>query len=569
VDKTKENSTALSFGIMCQGNDLQAWQAECVRLLVKEGHICRLLIVDDNEVTKKTISQKVSGYLNHHGLYHFYQRFFFRPGARFPVSLSSIFNSTGRYAGDGVETIKCKTTRKKFSEYFSEPDIQKIKSHQLDFILRFGFNIIRGEILDAAKYGIWSFHHDDEQKYRGGPPGFWEIMKNDPVTGAILQRLTDKLDGGIILKKGFFKTIDHAYPAQIDQLYFETSAWPMQVCRDIINGVEAGFEGAESKTSAAIFRAPGNLKMLDFWLKIIRNKFRFHFNDLFKPEDWNVGISKMSVNSRLAEGEFSNIHWLPQPPAGRYYADPFAFAIGKELHIVFEDYDYKSRKGKISGIVFSDGKFGEISTLIREDFHLSYPYIFKYENDVYCVPESADAGEIRLYKYSLKQNKFQFQKVLLEDFQGVDPTIFSYNKKWWLFATYKKQSNSALYVFYADNFDGPYLPHGNNPVKTDIRNSRPGGSPFIEQGSLMRPAQDCSVTYGGRIAMNKIIELTEKIFMEETIKYIGPIKNSSYHNGFHTLSASADYTIFDGKRFKFTRSNFWYKLKMKLGRSKS
>jgi len=44
-------------------------------------------------------------------------------------------------------------------------------------------------------FGVWSWHHGDEDKYRGGPPAFWEIVNADPVTGALLQRLTERLDG--------------------------------------------------------------------------------------------------------------------------------------------------------------------------------------------------------------------------------------------------------------------------------------------------------------------------------------------------------------------------------------
>ena len=596
MDKQKKNIRKLHFGVMCSGEELQAWQVECIRLLIADGHTCDLLIVDANEVPKKTTPQKIGGYLSSTGLYHLYQRLFFRPKAKNLESINPILNlisketpfppppaEAERMAGrgragvggvkktllplkgdDGVGSIHCLTTKKNYSEYFSESDIQTIKSHQLDFILRFGFNIIRGEILHSAKNGVWSFHHDDEQKYRGGPPGFWEILKNDPVTGTILQRLTDKLDGGIILKKGFFRTIDHSYAGQIDQLYFASAEWPLQVCRDIENNVAAYTEGAQSKTSAKVYKAPSNLAMFNFWFRILNNKIRFHYQELFRPEDWNVGIAKTGITSFAENFDVNSLTWLPQPPKCKYYADPFAFQVGEELHIVFEDYDYKSRLGKISQIVYSDGKFSEATIVIEEGFHLSYPYIFEINGEFYCIPESANAKQVRLYKYDIALGVFHFDKLLLDNFPGVDPTVFKYDNKWWLFATDKKQSNASLHIFYADKFDGPYLPHGNNPVKTDIRTSRPAGTPFVRNDELIRPAQDCSKTYGGRIALNRVVELTEKTFKEETLKYIGPIKNSKFNIGFHTISMVGDYTIFDGKRFRFNQWNFIYKMKEKL-----
>jgi hypothetical protein len=559
-NKQTKPGRSLHFGVMCSGDKLQAWQAESIRLLMDAGHLCKLQVVDANIIPEKSFSQKLGGYFSKTGLYHVYQRFFFRPKAKAPVSFASLIDL------DEIESINCQTTKKKYSEYFSDEDIKIIKSRQLDFILRFGFNIIRGDILDAAKYGVWSFHHGDEQKYRGGPPGFWEIVKKDPVTGAILQRLTDKLDGGIILKKGFFKTLDHSYEGQIDQLYFASAAWPTQVCKDIVNGVINIADKQESKTKAKIFRAPKNLQMLSFWIRILKKKFHFHSQELFMPEDWNVGISAANINWFVDHFGKNQLLWLPKAPKGHYYADPFGLMIGEYLHIVFEDYDYKSRKGIISNIIFSNGNFGKASPAITEDFHLSYPYVFEANGEYYCVPESADAKQVRLYKYNPIEDRFDFVKLLLDNFPGVDPTVFHYKDKWWLFATHKAQSNTNLHAFVSDNFDGPYSPHMNNPIKTDIRSARPAGRLYVENGELIRPAQDCSLTYGGRIALNKIVKLTETEFREETIKLIGPVKNSKYDKGFHTLACSGDYTIFDGKRFKFNKNNFWYKLKTKLGR---
>ena len=51
----------------------------------------------------------------------------------------------------------------------------------------------------------------DLEHYRGMPPGFWEVYRGDPVSGVTLQRLTDRLDGGVVLRRGWFKTIDKSY----------------------------------------------------------------------------------------------------------------------------------------------------------------------------------------------------------------------------------------------------------------------------------------------------------------------------------------------------------------------
>ena len=52
----------------------------------------------------------------------------------------------------------------RFSERLSDTALTFVEEAQPDFILRFGFGILKGPILKAAPLGIWSFHHGDEPR---------------------------------------------------------------------------------------------------------------------------------------------------------------------------------------------------------------------------------------------------------------------------------------------------------------------------------------------------------------------------------------------------------------------
>ena len=65
----------------------------------------------------------------------------------------------------------------------------------LDVAIRFGFNVIRGGILDVARYGVWSYHHGDHREYRGSPAFFWEMYE---VMGAFVDRLIVQVGGGAL-----------------------------------------------------------------------------------------------------------------------------------------------------------------------------------------------------------------------------------------------------------------------------------------------------------------------------------------------------------------------------------
>ena len=44
----------------------------------------------------------------------------------------------------------------------------------------------------------------------------------------------------------------------------------------------------------------------------------------------------------------------------------------------------------------SEKEYVFIGTALEESFHLSFPYIFEFNNDIYMVPESSKNRDIRL-----------------------------------------------------------------------------------------------------------------------------------------------------------------------------
>lgn len=536
---------------MCTGTVFQKWQAEAIRLLIRSGHTPLLLIVDQRaeEVNKSLKPGKKKHPYSF--LWRLSAKLLFKHAQKEPVQMESELKH--------VPLKVCSVIENSFSEYFSDPDLNEIKSADLDFILRFGFNILRGGILNAAKFGVWSFHHDDEEKYRGGPPGFWPIYFNDPVSAGIMQQLTERLDAGIILKKAWLKTLMHSYRTNLDVLLLISSAWPADMANQI---VASGYHAKNhSQTTAPIYKVPGNRKMMVFLLKLLKNRVRFYWNDLFRAERWNIGILNRSVQELVftdKEVNREDVLWMKERSSRNYFADPAGFIEENKVHILMEDYSYADNKAHISEAVFDplSNSFSVPLKSIETKEHLSYPFIFVYGEDIYCLPESYRHGYIGLYKRNYSEGIFVEDHVLLDHIDAVDPTLINHNDKWWLFLTLRKYSNTHLYIYFADELNGVYKPHPANPVKMDVRSARPAGLPFLNEGQLYRPAQDCSESYGRRISINRIVTLTETEFKEEFVKYVGPLKHSRYSKGFHTVFGLGRYTLIDAKRAKFNFSHF-------------
>lgn len=77
----------------------------------------------------------------------------------------------------GIKSIEVDPVGKKFVHRFPEDALENIRAQNLDVLIRFGFNILHGGILQAARYGVWSYHHGDNDYYRGGPAHFWNSRK--------------------------------------------------------------------------------------------------------------------------------------------------------------------------------------------------------------------------------------------------------------------------------------------------------------------------------------------------------------------------------------------------------
>jgi hypothetical protein len=238
---------------MCTGTRFPAWQARAIETLVAmDGVSVELLIIDKKGAERspaaklQRLALKLKQLKRRQGrLWPVYERFATRRSvAERPVDLSDVLSS--------VCVITCAVTRQgRYSEYFSHDDVDAIRGIELDFILRFAFGIIRGDILTAARYGVWSFHHGDETKYRGSPAGFWEIIRREPETGAVLQRLTERLDAGIILQRGSFRTVPYSWIENRDRVRLGSADWPARVCDELRSGTAASYIDAEPSTTDA------------------------------------------------------------------------------------------------------------------------------------------------------------------------------------------------------------------------------------------------------------------------------------------------------------------------------
>jgi len=287
------------------------------------------------------------------------------------------------------------------------------------------------------------------------------------------------------------------------------------------------------------------------------------YNNLFRIEEWNIGVIYDPISVFLEPGVTSKIHWFPPPERGKLFADPFVVTKDKRAYILCEEFDYRSGKGRIVSFDLSKG-IPRPEVALELPVHASYPYLLEYDGEIYCVPETSQAREIGLYRAQDFPNKWTKAGTLLSDFAGVDPTVFQYEGRWWLACANRDDGQwEKLFLWHSEDLSGPWISHRMSPVKTDIHSSRPAGTPFMHKGSLYRPAQDCSRTYGGRIKLNRIVVLTPTQFKEQEVLTIEPQGTEPYPEGMHTISSAGGIVAIDGKRLRLARTIFEFERNLK------
>ena len=452
-----------------------------------------------------------------------------------------------------VESISVTPTRKRFVHRFPTDAIERIREKQLDVLIRFGFNILRGEILTAAKYGVWSYHHGDGDYYRGGPAHFWEVYEGNPISGAMLQVLTEELDAGKVMYKGLFATCPGVSRARnCVQPYWGASTFMIQKLHDLH---QHGWEHIERTAvrsapylgKKSIYTAPTNSEMLR-WLGpvLVRKPLR---RLVRRPmiKHWRLAVRSgagLIVNSGPAP-DLSGFRWI-ESPKGRFYADPFMIEDCGKVWVFFEDFDYATQRGRISCAEVQKGGIANPVPVLERPYHLSYPCVFRADNAMYMIPETGSNGTVELYRCVRFPDKWDMERELFRA-RAVDTTIWMDDGLYWFFVTLQEPRGfgTQLWLFYASALTGGWTPYPGNPISTDVRNSRGAGAIFRYNGKLFRPSQDCSKHYGYSFTLNEIVVWDRYQYQEKPCVTINPLWARGLV-GTHTYSRVGQVEIIDG-----------------------
>ncbi len=548
TERNTETNKKLRIGLLMDSFDVQSWVYALLEKVLDTPY-CKveLVVLNDHVEQKKNIFIRAIAHFNT----LLYAAYFKLESKLVRVDPDAFEWKNSAALLKGIPLIKIKPRQTKYSDWIEPEDLGKIQACRIDVFVRLGFRILRGDILKAARFGVWSYHHGDQTVNRGGPAGFWETFENRSVTGAVLQILTEDLDNGIVIHRSYSAT-DRSFANRNRHHYFwkTVSFLPKKLEELYRLGDKAFFEGVSKQNEHPLFYSgrlhtlPGNLEMARLLIQHFLRSAGRRLSTLFYFEQWQLMFD-------LRKGLSTSLWRFKKliPPKDRFWADPFIVHKDNKYHIFMEDSPLKKEKGCISLIVMDEnGRSEKPVKVLERPYHLSYPFLFEWQGEYYMIPETTKNKTIEVYKSVRFPFEWQFHRILMENIIAFDTTLLEHQNKWWLFANVVEHIGppwDELCLFFSDEPLGRHwTSHPKNPIVSDVRRARPAGRIFKYQGRMYRPSQDCSKRYGYGIRINHIAKLDDKEYEEREVSCIQPGWDKKI-KGIHTLNHVNELTVVD------------------------
>lgn len=264
-------------------------------------------------------------------------------------------------------------------------------------------------------------------------------------------------------------------------------------------------------------------------------------------QEWSIGIVTGASPLRLrhAPGTCNPVltRYSVSDVRALFVADPFLIRVEDLWHMFFEVYNFDADRGEIAWATSRDGfAWTYQKVVLREPFHLSYPYVFEWQGRYYMIPETHQTESVRLYEAKAFPTDWVCTDTLLQGHRFADSSIFMSDDHWWLFTeTSPALAHDTLRLYHAPALRGPWQEHPRSPiVRTNPHIARPAGRVVRDGSRFLRFAQDCSPVYGTRVRGFEITNLTPSTYRERPASFwplFGPSWRLWTQGGMHHIDA--------------------------------
>lgn len=236
----------------------------------------------------------------------------------------------------------------------------------------------------------------------------------------------------------------------------------------------------------------------------------------FKP-NWKLAIREFNKEDLPTLCCGIKVQYNSIKTSGNYWcADPFICIEEDKIYVFCECYLNDKNKGVIAAGEYSNGRLNGMRIIIEQDYHMSYPCIFKYNSDFYMIPETADNRTIELYKAKCFPYDWKLVKVLRKNIKCVDTTVVIDNDKLYAVGYILSRKKNKVCIF---NLDIVNMKLETIDEVDGFNTDRPAGDIIHIDKKVIRPTQISVKKYGEGIGFKEIVS-SEGKYEEKLISKI-------------------------------------------------
>ncbi len=525
---------ALRVGVVLAEPDVPRWHATAVSEIERLGFCSLTVFSSEGHVARRRGPREAARQLLYDAYVLADRRWFGRADdtlARVPID---------RCGGAGARRVELP------ADPSSDAGCAAIAAEQLDVLLCLAPDVRAERLAGCARYGAWSLYAGGLRGHAGEAQLFWQ-MGDDEFVAPITLRAHSGADGERTIYRSVVESDRLSLHRSRCRAARRAAHLPARRLRDLhdrgwpVIASEAGH--AESSFAKPKRSPPSNATMVSFLWRVATGAVSRNLAGRLGEKQWFIAYRRAD-SERLT---------LIAPPAGRFYADPFLFERDGRRFIFFEDYDGSCERAAICYVELDEsGRHCSPRPALEQDCHLSYPFVFEDGDAVYMLPETGGRRTVELYRAAQFPGEWTLDHVLLRDVAATDATLLRHDGRLWLFVAIAVDGGRAvdeLFLFSSDSLRGEWEPHPMNPVVSDVRRARPGGRILMRDGQLLRPAQDCSRSYGWRLVFNRIEALSRSEYRERPVSVIEPATESGNLRT-HSYGSDGTYEVLDGFRMR-------------------
>lgn len=291
---------------------------------------------------------------------------------------------------------------------------------------------------------------------------------------------------------------------------------------------------------------------------------------LIKPDPswarYYVGLIPQSKLSLSDEERYQQIRWIKSEKLkDNWIADPFILSVKDDSIQILAEQLYKG----VGRLVLLDVdqttmEIVRLKVILQLSTHLSFPYIWCEDGNVFIMPENVESGSLRIWRYNVEKEILEDPRVVV-DAPLEDAQLCKLGDKYYIMGVKYAHNDyfmctKHLEIYSADSLFGPYTHL--QTIDNGLRLERGAGMIWHDGDSIIRPAQNCENGYGTNLLFYRMKLQEDGTFSERLEFEYHPDKSHPRSRAFHTFNEKDGYVVVDGNAYVNPRwSKFFYGMK--------